>query len=54
MFFGIMHFIVSDFLSPFLQKYMRRRKYRIHAAFLSATMISAIDSPVEFEVSIGK
>ncbi|XP_076460960.1 myoferlin-like isoform X2 [Babylonia areolata] len=36
-----------------VQKYMRRRKYRIHAAFLSATMISAIDAPVEFEVSIG-
>ena len=37
-----------------VQKYMRRRKYRIHAAFLSATMISAIDAPVEFEVSIGE
>ena len=37
-----------------VQKYMRRRKYRVHAAFLSATMINAIDAPVEFEVSIGK
>lgn len=33
---------------------MRRRKYRLHAAFLSATMISSIDAPVEFEVSIGE
>ncbi|XP_070210966.1 myoferlin-like isoform X3 [Littorina saxatilis] len=36
-----------------VQKYMRRRKYRVHAAFLTATMISAIDAPVEFEISIG-
>nr|KAG5693813.1 hypothetical protein BaRGS_004421 [Batillaria attramentaria] len=36
-----------------VQKFMRRRKYRVHAAFLQATMISAIDAPVEFEVSIG-
>ncbi|XP_025096654.1 myoferlin-like isoform X4 [Pomacea canaliculata] len=36
-----------------VQKYMRRRKYRVHAAFLDATMISAIDAPVEFEISIG-
>ncbi|KAL8566025.1 hypothetical protein ACOMHN_062754 [Nucella lapillus] len=36
-----------------VQKYMRRRKYRVHAAFLSASMISATDAPVEFEVSIG-
>lgn len=33
---------------------MRRRKYKLHAAFLNATMVSAIDAPVEFEVSIGK
>ena len=32
---------------------MRRRKYRLHAAFLNATMISAVDAPVEFELSIG-
>lgn len=36
------------------QKFMRRRKYKLHAAFLNATMVSAIDAPVEFEVSIGK
>ena len=33
---------------------MRRRKYKLHAAFMNATMISAIDAPVEFEVSIGE
>lgn len=36
-----------------VQKYMRRRKYKLHASFYSANMISAIDAPVEFEVSIG-
>ena len=36
------------------QKFMRKRRYKLHAAFLNATMISAIDAPVEFEVSIGK
>ena len=35
------------------QKFMRRRKFKLHAAFLNATMISAVDAPVEFEVSIG-
>ncbi|XP_062617173.1 dysferlin-like, partial [Saccostrea cucullata] len=32
---------------------MRRRSYKLHAAFLNATMVSAIDAPVEFEISIG-
>ncbi|XP_013388295.1 dysferlin-like isoform X2 [Lingula anatina] len=36
-----------------VQKYMRRRKFKLHVAFLSATMINATDAPVEFEVSIG-
>ncbi|KAK6186023.1 hypothetical protein SNE40_008141 [Patella caerulea] len=36
-----------------VQKFMRRRKYRLHAAFLNATMVNAIDAPIEFEVSIG-
>ena len=36
-----------------VQKFMRRRKYKLHAAFLNATMVSAIDAPVEFELSIG-
>ena len=33
---------------------MRRRKYKLHAAFLNATMITEVDAPVEFEVSIGQ
>ena len=32
---------------------MRRRNYKLHSTFLNASMISAIDAPVEFEVSIG-
>ncbi|ESN98173.1 hypothetical protein HELRODRAFT_177418 [Helobdella robusta] len=35
------------------QKFMRRRKFKLHSTFLDATMISINDSPVEFEVSIG-
>ncbi|GAB1610572.1 myoferlin-like isoform X9, partial [Argonauta hians] len=36
-----------------VQKFMRRRNYKLHAAFLNASMISCIDAPIEFEVSIG-
>jgi len=36
-----------------VQTYMRRRKYKLFASFLSANMISESDGPVEFEVSIG-
>ena len=36
-------------LTPFL----RRRKYKLYAAFFSATMVFPDDQPVEFEVSIG-
>ena len=36
-----------------VQKFQRRRKFRLHCAFMNATMIAAIDAPVEFEVSIG-
>ncbi|KAL4231637.1 hypothetical protein ACF0H5_009217 [Mactra antiquata] len=36
-----------------VQKFMRKRRYKIHAAFFNATMVSAIDAPVEFEVSMG-
>ncbi len=37
-------------ITPFL----RRRKYRLFAAFFSATMVQPDDSTVEFEISIGK
>ncbi|KAH9524694.1 hypothetical protein Btru_027538 [Bulinus truncatus] len=38
-----------------IQKFMRRRKYRVHAAFITASMISSahVDAPIEFEISIG-
>ena len=36
-----------------LQPFLRRRKYKLFAAFFSATMIRPADSPVEFEVSVG-
>ncbi|GFO37984.1 dysferlin [Plakobranchus ocellatus] len=38
-----------------VQKFMRRRKYRVHAAFLNASLIcpAHADAPIEFEVSIG-
>lgn len=36
-----------------IQKFMRRRRYKLQTAFLNASMISAIDTPIEFEVSIG-
>ncbi|XP_033126409.1 myoferlin-like isoform X5 [Anneissia japonica] len=36
-----------------VQRYLRRRKYRLYGAFLHATMISEVDAPVEFEISIG-
>lgn len=37
-----------------IEPYLRRNKYKLHAAFLDATMISEIEKPVEFEISIGK
>ena len=37
-----------------VQPFLRRRKYKLYACFLEATMIAIDDSPVEFEVSIGK
>ena len=36
-----------------IEPYLRRNKYKLHAAFLDATMIAEIDKPVEFEISIG-
>ena len=43
----------DDFWILQCQKYLRRRKFRLHTAFLDASMISSVDAPVEFEVSIG-
>lgn len=37
-----------------VEPYLHRKKYKLHAAFLDATMISEIEKPIEFEVSIGK
>lgn len=36
-----------------IEPFLHRKKYKLHAAFLDATMVSQIDKPVEFEVSIG-
>ena len=36
-----------------VQTYMRRRKYKLFASFMSANMLSESDGLVEFEVSIG-
>ena len=36
-----------------VQPFLRRRKYKLYACFMEATMIAIDDSPVEFEVSIG-
>ena len=37
-----------------VQPFLRLRKYKLYACFMDATMIAIEDSPVEFEVSIGK
>ena len=37
-----------------VQPFLRRRKYKLYACFLEATMIAIDDSPVEFEISIGE
>jgi len=36
-----------------VQTYLRRRKFKLFASFMSANMICETDGPIEFEVSIG-
>ena len=44
---------ISNFDLPRVEKFRRRRKYHLYAAFINATMISETDRPVEFEVGTG-
>ncbi|XP_031751125.1 dysferlin isoform X4 [Xenopus tropicalis] len=44
--------IPSDDISR-VEKYLRRRKYCLFAAFYSATMLQDVDDAIQFEVSIG-
>lgn len=36
-----------------IEPFLHRKKFKLNAAFLDATMISMIEKPIEFEVSIG-
>lgn len=48
--------LVEDILSDdiiHIQPYLRRRKYKLFACLLEATMIDCTDGPVTFEISIG-
>ena len=45
---------MSLYSNYLFQTYLRRRKFKLFASFVSATMITETDGPVEFEVSIGK
>lgn len=48
--------LVEDVLSDDIvrvQTYLRRRKYKLFACFLEATMVACTDGPVTFEISIG-
>jgi len=37
-----------------IEPLLHRKKYKLHAFFLDAAMVSEIDKSIEFEVSIGK
>jgi len=48
--------LVEDVLSDDIvrvQTYLRRRKYKLFACFLEASMVACTDGPVTFEISIG-
>ena len=45
---------VDDILSEDVYKVQKFQRRKLHCAFMNATMVSAIDAPVEFEVSIGE
>lgn len=38
----------------FSQRYLRRRKYKLFACFLEASMVACTDGHITFEISIGK
>ena len=37
-----------------IMNFLRRRKYKLYAAFFSATLVQPVDAAAEFEVSIGE
>ena len=49
--------IISDLKNTEILKngqLLNRVKYKLHGAFFNATMLSEIQNPIEFEISIGK
>jgi myoferlin len=36
-----------------IEPFLHTKKFKLHAAFFDATMISDVEKPIEFEVSIG-
>ena len=37
-----------------IMPFLRRRKYKLYAAFFSATLVQPVDAAAEFEISIGE